>query len=59
MQEKVYDTNHKKLTDINHNLIKNNRRPSMHTGNYGDNILRLFDVWPDFPVTTSETNRDH
>ena len=27
--------------------------------NYGHNILRLFDVSPNFSFTTSETNRDY
>ena len=27
--------------------------------NLGHNILRLFDVLPNFPFTTSETNRDY
>ena len=27
--------------------------------NHGHNILRLFDVLPNFPFTTSETKRDY
>ena len=27
--------------------------------NLGHNILRLFNVLPNFPFTTSETNRDY
>ena len=27
--------------------------------NYGHNILRIFDVLPNFPFTTSETKRDY
>ena len=27
--------------------------------NHSHNILRLFDVWPNFPLTTSETKRNY
>ena len=30
-----------------------------HIYNLGHNILRLFDVLPNFPFTTNETNRDY
>ena len=31
--------------------------PSLYY-NHGHNILRLFDIWPNFSFTTSETNCD-
>ena len=49
------------------NLFRNDHaqclknKPTSFTSSYnlGHNILRLFDVLPNFPFTISETNRDY
>ena len=40
-------------------VIKTLKAKENFTGNRGDNILRHFDVWQNFPFTTSETKRDY
>ena len=39
--------------------IKTSSTQIMYIYNLGHNILRLFDVLPNFPFTTGETNRDY
>ena len=44
---------------VNGFSVKTSSTQIMHIYNLGHNILRLFDVLPNFPFTTGETNRDY
>ena len=45
-------------TSENFHQLVGSEQNKLNSSNHGHNILRFFDVWLDFPFTTTETKHD-